>query len=154
MTGYVMRLREVWGSQPLVIAGATTLIFDDQQRILLQQRSDNRAWALPGGSLEPGETLEQTACRETREEVGLTLTRLSFFRMFSGPDFYYVYPNGDQAYNLIAAFVAHDWSGALRADADEVLDLKFFALDALPAPLSPPDAEVIRCWQAEASACG
>ena len=55
--------------------GAAGLCLCDGHAVLLVQRSahgDNPGtWALPGGALEPGETPEQAALREAREETGL-----------------------------------------------------------------------------------
>lgn len=44
--------------------------------ILLLRRTDNRCWGLPGGAIEPGETLEDAARRERQEETGLVLSQL------------------------------------------------------------------------------
>ncbi|MED1941123.1 NUDIX domain-containing protein [Cytobacillus firmus] len=70
--GYVMDLRKIVGSRPLVITGASVIILDENNRLLLQLRKDNNCWGLAGGSLEPGETLEDVAKREMLEETGLT----------------------------------------------------------------------------------
>ena len=53
------------------ILGATVAIIDSEGRILLMQRTDNDAWCLPGGFVEPDETPADAAIRETEEETGL-----------------------------------------------------------------------------------
>ncbi|MFF5084022.1 NUDIX domain-containing protein [Actinoplanes sp. NPDC000266] len=69
---YVERMRALIGREPLVVAGAGVLVRDDRRRVLLQQRSDDGTWSMPGGTVEPGEHLEEAARRELREETGLT----------------------------------------------------------------------------------
>jgi len=61
---------------PTILAASIAII--DNGRILLIQREDFRVWGLPGGDVNPGESLAQAAARETREETGLevALTRL------------------------------------------------------------------------------
>lgn len=48
-------------------------VFDENGRILLQQRADDETWCLPGGYTEPTESPRETAVRETREETGLSV---------------------------------------------------------------------------------
>lgn len=104
--GYVMDLRKIVGSRPLVIPGASVIVLDKNNRLLLQLRMDNNCWALAGGSLEPGETLEEVAKRELFEETGLTANDLQLFNIYSGEEFYYKYPHGDEVYNVITAYIS------------------------------------------------
>jgi ADP-ribose pyrophosphatase YjhB (NUDIX family) len=97
---YMRQLRRMVGNFPLVMVGAGVLVLDAQGRLLLLRRTDNECWGIPGGALEPGETLEVTARRETLEETGLHLPSLEIFGVFSGSEFYYQYPNGDQVHNV------------------------------------------------------
>jgi len=53
-----------------LIPAASVAVFRDG-RVLLALRARPRLWSLPGGRIEPGETAEQTALRELREEVGV-----------------------------------------------------------------------------------
>lgn len=147
--GYVMELRKQLGSRPLILTGSSVLLFDENNRLLLQLRKDNNCWGLAGGSMEPGETLEEVAERELLEETGLKAKELTFFKILSGADFYYKYPHGDESYNVIAAYVCREYEGELRVDHDEVQELQFFDLHDLPSTISPPDYKVIQAYVEE-----
>jgi len=136
MTGYVAGLRRLVGSRPLILAGACTVVVDPEGRILLQRRSDDGTWGLPGGAVEIGETLEEAARREVGEEVGLTVGALALLHVFSGPEAYHRYPNGDEVYNVLAAFVTCDYTGVPRADGQEATAARFFDPADIPAELS------------------
>lgn len=145
--GYVMNLRKLVGSRPLVVVGASVILMDENNKLLLQLRKDNNCWGLAGGSLEPGETLEDVAMRELLEETGLVAESLTYFKTFSGSDYYYKYPNGDEVFNVIAAYVCRKYSGNLKAEEAEVKALEFFHLDKLPENISPPDKKVIESFK-------
>jgi 8-oxo-dGTP diphosphatase len=52
--------------------GAHAIIFDSEDQVLLLQRTyGNKGWSLPGGSVEPGETIHQALFRECHEELGI-----------------------------------------------------------------------------------
>src|SRR4051812_13168743 len=110
---YIMDLRKLVGSRPLIMAGANVILLDSRYRLLMQLRKDNNCWGLAGGSLELGETLEAAAKRELLEETGLVANELELFNIFSGEDFYYKYPHGDEVYNVIATYVCADYQGEL-----------------------------------------
>ncbi|MBN2548906.1 MAG: NUDIX hydrolase [Anaerolineales bacterium] len=140
---YILELRCFVGHRPLILAGAAVLIFNDQDQLLLGLRPDNHCWGIPGGGMEPGEQLEETALRETHEETGLEVGLLELFGVFSGPDLFYEYPNGDQVYNVTIVYRTHDFQGVLPDQTDDASELHFFALDELPENLSPPIRPVI-----------
>jgi 8-oxo-dGTP pyrophosphatase MutT (NUDIX family) len=147
--GYIMEIRKVWGKDPLIMVGSGVIIENAQGEILLQRRSDTLEWGLPGGSMEPGESLEETAVREVREETGLTIGKLQFYRMFSGADFVFTYPNGDQVYNVSAMYVATEFSGQLRSDGVESLELKFFSLFNLPEAFQETCKMIVDAYAAD-----
>lgn len=125
------------------MAGACVIIVNSSNELLLQLRRDNNCWGLPGGSLEIGETLENAAKRELFEETGLTANNLTLLNVFSGQDFYYRYPNGDEVYNVVTAYICKDYGGVLKGDEIEVRELKFFNLTEIPSNISPPDLPII-----------
>ena len=65
---YINNLRKFVGHNPLIGLGATTLVFNDKNELLLNLRSDTNTWGIPGGSMEFYETIEETAIRELKEE--------------------------------------------------------------------------------------
>ena len=132
--GYILELRELVGKRPLFSVGATVVAFDEQNRVLMQLRSDTGTWDFPGGSSELGDSLEDTARRELLEETGLVADRLEFITVLSGAMYRETYPNGDEIYIVSAVFIARDLTGNLQTD-EESLELRWFAPSSLPLEL-------------------
>ncbi|SDO21417.1 ADP-ribose pyrophosphatase YjhB, NUDIX family [Psychrobacillus sp. OK028] len=142
--GYIMDLRKLVGSRPLIMVGACVIVINKDNRLLLQLRKDNNCWGLAGGSLEMGESLEQAAKRELLEETGLVANKLALFNVYSGEKFYYKYPHGDEVYNVVTAYICNDYEGVLKKEDSEVQELHFFEFNELPSNISPPDLPVIQ----------
>ncbi|GGE64692.1 NUDIX hydrolase [Priestia taiwanensis] len=140
---YIMNLRKKVGAEPLIMVGACVLIFNNENQLLMQLRKDNKCWGLAGGSMELGESLEDVASREMFEETGLKANQLDLLSTFSGKDFYYQYPHGDEVYNVVTAFICRDYCGSLKFEESEATDIQFFDLTKLPNNISPPDQLVI-----------
>lgn len=73
---YLDELRAAVGKRPLIVAGACVIVRDNAGRVLLHRRRDDGSWDVIGGSMEPGETFEQTVRREARKEIGVELGAL------------------------------------------------------------------------------
>ena len=76
--------------------GATTLVFNEKNELLLNLRTDTNTWGIPGGSMELNETIEDTAIRELKEEAGIKADNLELVTVLSGNEYYFEYPNGDK----------------------------------------------------------
>ncbi len=133
--GYIEELRAVVGHRPLILVAGVVLLFDAHEQLLLIQRADDGQWSIPGGMLEPGETVEQAARRETHEEIGVDLAELHFLDVFSGPDFFHIYPNQDQVFGVTVAYWGAYGGQPLTLDPAEVQDARLFPLEGLPERL-------------------
>lgn len=143
--GYILDLRKIEGvgHRPLLMVACGVFVFDDRNRVLLVQRADDGTWCVPGGSMELGETPEETAKRECFEETGLCVHDLKLYNVISGETSHFIYPNGDEVYAVDINYVCRSFSGTLKRQEDEVLQARFFEKDALPKDLSQNDKAVI-----------
>jgi len=132
---YISDLRKLIGSRPIISVGATILVINDKNEILLQHRSDTLDWGLPGGSMELGETLEEVASRELKEETGLKANGFELIGIFSGPEYFFRYPNGDETYSVISLYRAIKVSGKLEMNDGESINLEYFGKNNLPENL-------------------
>jgi dTDP-glucose pyrophosphorylase/8-oxo-dGTP pyrophosphatase MutT (NUDIX family) len=132
-------------AQAAVKLGTCIVIFDETQRVLLERRSDCGWWCLPGGRVDPGETVLATALREAEEETGLRVEPQSFLGLFSDPRRRTVrYPdNGDIRQLIDAAIIAKPVGGGLAA-SHESLEVRWFAPAELPLNTVPPVIEIFR----------
>lgn len=135
MANYVEELRKTIGTRPIILVGSTIVVFNEKQEILLQHRTDTDDWGIPGGAMELGESLEETAKRELYEETGLSAKVFEFIDVLSGKDLYYQYPHGDEVYNVIDLYKAKEVTGKLKMEDGESLELSYFSLDNLPFTL-------------------
>lgn len=130
--GYIMNLRKHIGHDPLIGIGATTLVFNEKQELLLNLRADTNTWGIPGGSMELYEAIEETAIRELKEETGICADQLELVTVLSGKDYYFEYPNGDKMCTVIVLFKVLNYSGTLKVSDKESKALAFFPLTNLP----------------------
>ena len=139
---YVAELRKVVGHRPLILPGSVVIIRNNENEILLQQRTDG-SWGLPGGIMELGESLEDTARREVKEETGLDIGNLKLVTVFSGKDYYLKIPNGDELYSVTAVYVTNEVNGTIKIDNVESIDVQYFNLNKLPGNLTSKTQDFI-----------
>jgi 8-oxo-dGTP pyrophosphatase MutT (NUDIX family) len=143
---YIQELRALIGHRRLILVGVLVMIFDEQHRLLLQHRTDDKTWDFPGGYMELGESTEETARREVWEETGLKIGEMTLFRIFSGKEFFYECPNGDQVASVSPVYVTNDVQGNLRPDGDEGSEVKYFSIYDLPDAMLPQVRMIIESF--------
>ena len=118
-----------------------SLVVNERNEILLIQRTEPRhrgLWSLPGGKKDRGESLRETAVRETREETGIKTT---------ADDLYH-----ESKHNRFEIWRGKPIGGRLRIQKEECLDAKWFQKDMLPHDKClaiGPDKRAIGKWADE-----
>lgn len=143
--GYIEEIRELVGHRPIILVGANVIISNQDKEILLQKRL-NGQWGLPGGLMELGETIEDTARREVLEETGLFIGELDLVGVFSGNKYFFKLKNKDEFYSVTVVFFANDISGQLIIDHTESQELTFFNIETLPINIESEYNDYIDHW--------
>ncbi len=122
---------------------STAIIPYPDNKILLIKRKTRPFvgfWALPGGRMDPGETIEQTVIREVKEETGLDAKIVGVVGEYVEKGIreeieYEYYPT---------CFVVEPVGGELKKQDSEIQEMQFFSLDALPLPLAFEHEKMIK----------
>lgn len=106
--------------------------------VLLQRRDDNGRWGLPGGAVDPGESVRAALVREVREETGLEVEPVRLVGVYSDPALHQVirYPDGNVVHFVSVVFECAIRGGTLGC-GPESLALAFHDPDALPPDVLP-----------------
>lgn len=109
---------------PGIGVAALVLIRDGESVLLVKQSYDDRYWSLPGGGMEPGESVDQAAIREVREETGLEVRLKRVVGIYSKPR-----ENG-----LAITFEGEVIGGDLLQVTNETSACRYWPFDRLPEP--------------------
>lgn len=95
--------------------------------VLIERKNAPFGWALPGGFVDYGESLEDAAVREAREETSLEISKLRLVGCYSDP-------LRDERLHTISTVFAAEGQGKAKA-ADDAANLEIFTFDMLPRTL-------------------
>lgn len=129
---YIKYIRGMVGGKEIISVGLAVVIFNEKNEVLLEKRSDNGLYCVPGGSLDIGETVIEGAKREVYEETGLELGQLTLAMINSGPDNKLIYPNGDITHYVDLVFIAQVENKTPKKEDEESKEIRFFKLTELP----------------------
>ncbi|WP_350352827.1 NUDIX domain-containing protein [Microbacterium sp. A8/3-1] len=107
-----------------VVPSTTAVVTDEDGRILLVHRVDNGLWALPGGGMELGESIEDCAIREVREETGLDVEIAGLIGVYTNPHHVIQYSDGEVRQQFSLCYATRLLGGTLAHD-DESTDLQW-----------------------------
>ena len=133
---YIKDLRKYVGHAPILTAGVLLFVFNDKDEVLMQLRTDYKKYGFPGGAMELGESFEEVARRELKEEINLDIIDLEMVKVLSGKDTYREYPNGDKLYDITAIYVVKKYSGDLKVNDNESKKLEWFNVGNLPSNMT------------------
>jgi ADP-ribose pyrophosphatase YjhB (NUDIX family) len=103
--------------------------------LLVRRKWPPPGWALPGGFVDRGETLEQAVCRETLEETALVVVKLRQFHAYSDP-------KRDPRQHTVGVVFEVDTRGEPTA-GDDAAECRFFPMDALPADVAFDHRQIV-----------
>ena len=122
--------------------GCSACVFDPtQQKMLFIRRADNDRWAIPGGYMEPGESLSEACKREVLEETGLSVEIQRLIGVYTSPNLRLEYPDGNK-WQLVAFYFEVIVIGGELALSEETTDIRYFSQsEAEKLELSPLDQQ-------------
>ena len=109
--------------------------FEDGRIVLIRRANPPPGWALPGGFVDYGETLEQAARREAKEETGLDVTLVEQLQAYSDP------ARDPRHHTLSVVFLAR--ARGEPVGADDATEAKAFDPAALPQPMAFDHARIV-----------
>ena len=104
--------------------------------VLIKRKNPPFGWALPGGFVDYGESLEEAAVREAKEETSLEITLTSQFHTYSDPQ------RDSRKHTITTVFIAK--AKGKPVAADDAQEIGVFSKDTIPKPLAFDHEDILR----------
>lgn len=108
-----------------IVPAASAVVVSEEGHILLQRRRDNNLWALPGGTMEIGESIGETIIREVKEETGFDVELVYTIGIYSDPKHVIAFSDGEVRQEFSICFACHIVGGRSQI-SDESSEVRFF----------------------------
>lgn len=127
---------------PLIAADILIELLDYPERpfILIERSFPPYGWAVPGGFVDVGESVEHAAIREAKEEIGLDVTLTALLGIYSNP------ARDPRGHTVTAVYVAQ--AHGTPVAADDAKNCALFTFDNLPEQLAFDHAQVLADYKA------
>ncbi|WP_423464277.1 NUDIX hydrolase [Promicromonospora sp. MS192] len=116
-----------------IVPAVSVIIRDDAERLLLIHRTDNDLWSIPGGAMEPGESVRQAAVRETNEETGYDVEITGQVGIYTDPNHIVAYSDGEvrSQFSICLTGVVTGGQARTSSESSEVVWQPLDQLEAL-----------------------
>lgn len=141
---YIKDIRGKIANDWIILNASAVVITNDKNQILLQKRSDNHLWGLPGGLMELEDSITECAIREVKEETNLDVELERFIGVFSNP--FMRWRKADYAKIISYAFTAKIIGSTMKINDHESLELRYFDYESLPQVHSIDTLEIIQAY--------
>lgn len=108
-----------------LVPAVSAVVADPGGRLLLQRRTDNQLWSVPGGAVELGESVLDALRREVLEETGLEVEVDRLIGVYSSPDYLVAYDDGEVRQQFSLAFACHVTGGSIQTSSESI-DVQWF----------------------------
>ena len=135
-----LRYQKSFNGQESIRLGVAVALINEKNEILLEKRSDCGWWGVTGGKLDLGETVQDCAAREIKEECNVLIETklLRLVGVYSDPKEGRILQYPDNRIHLIDIVYILKRSYFELKKSHESLELKFFTFDQLPDLIVPP----------------
>ena len=108
-----------------LVVAVTAIVTNDDGDLILQKRTDNELWGLPGGAMNIGESIGQAVIREVFEETALQVEPTGIVGIYSDPCHIIAYADGEVRQEFSICFTARIVSGQLAVGDTESTEVRF-----------------------------
>ncbi|GAA4981618.1 NUDIX domain-containing protein [Kitasatospora paranensis] len=130
-----------------LVPAASVVVVDHEGRVLLQRRTDNGMWALPGGKMDLGESLAGCGIRETREETGIDIEIMGIVGTYTDPGHVFAYDDGEIRQEFSICLLGRPIGGQLST-SNESTDVAWFTPKQVEAlPMVPSIRKRVNDWR-------
>jgi ADP-ribose pyrophosphatase YjhB (NUDIX family) len=114
-----------------IVLGCSAVLFSPtKETILLTRRTDNGRWCLPGGRVDPGESVAEACLREVLEETGLQAQIIRLIGVYSDPNYLIEYADGERCHIVALNFEVEAIAGTLTT-SNETTEYGYFSAEAI-----------------------
>lgn len=103
-----------------IVPAVTAFVVNDDGQVLLERRSDNGRWGMPGGVQEIGENITGTVIREVLEETGIQVEVVGLVGVFTDPGHVIAFSDGEVRQEFSLCFRARPLTSDIRVSAESL----------------------------------
>ena len=113
-----------------IVPSVTAIVRDGAGDLLMVHKTDNNLWALPGGGVDPGESVTEAILREVLEETGIDVEVVRLSGVYTNPRHVMAYDDGEVRQQFSLCFIANPVGGSL-ATSVETSEVVYVSVDRL-----------------------